>query len=56
MDEDVTPANFLEENALDSVVEEMGIVPGNEAITVKVKDKSQGEVLDAGFTATIYQA
>jgi hypothetical protein len=52
MDEDVTPANFLEENALDGVVEEMGIVPGNEAIMVK--DKSQGEVLDAGFTATLY--
>jgi hypothetical protein len=53
MDEDVTTAYFLQENAIASVVKETGIIPGD--ITVAIKDEAQGEVLDAGFTTFINQ-
>jgi hypothetical protein len=51
MDEDVTTANFLEEDALSCVVKEVGIVPGNE--TISVKNEAQGEVLNARFATTV---
>ncbi len=38
MDEDVTAANFLQENAFCGVVEETGIVPGD--VVVEVKDEA----------------
>ena len=48
MDEDVTAANFLQEDAIASVVEETSIIPGD--ITIAIKDEAQGKVSDAGFT------
>jgi len=50
MDEDVTAANFLQEDAFCGVVEKVRIVPRD--ITIVIKDAAQGEVLDAGSTTS----
>ena len=50
MDEDVTAAYFLQENAFCCIVEEAGIVPGD--VVVEVEDETKGEVLDAGKSST----
>jgi hypothetical protein len=48
MDEDIAAAYFLEKDAFCGIVEETGIIPRD--VTVEIKDKAKGEVLDADST------